>query len=401
MLTGGPPTVGNDVGAACEGIPMRDRASIRLAAVLVVCALASEAAAQQGPAIEPERLDVPHVSTVPANRGEGVELSVLHYAASDATGAVVVVSSDPLPVDAAFGLDGPDLDHLAFLAERGLDVYAADVTGYGFSPRPRMDEPCNTPGDVQNEFLIPHPLYIPCDGDYGRVLTSLASDWEEIDAVVDFVIDRTGYARVGVVGWGVGAARAGGYAAEHPDKVERLALIAPAYDPDARTQIPSPYPEGFPIVVNDVDELLADWREMATCDGFGAFEEVSAALRPAINRGDPLAAQWGLVAGPLFRSPGRAGLDGWNRESAGRVAAPTLIVAGESDDTSWVNADALMDDLGADAKRLLRVACGTHWLLWETTRRQVADALAQFLATGEVEGRSETSLRLDAEGGFE
>lgn len=368
--------------------------------VWVAFALTGVATSQDGGGMEPERLDVPHVSTVPANRGERVELSVHHYAAPDPIGAVVVVSPDPLPVDAALGLDGPDFDHLALLAERGLDVYAADVTGYGFSPRPRMNDPCSTPPDVQSELLIPHPLYIPCDGEYGRVLTSLETDWDEIDTIVDFVIERTGGTRVGLVGWGMGAARVGGYAARHPDKVERLALIAPAYDPDGPAEIPSPYPGGFPLVVNHVDTILSDWRAMATCQGFGAYEDVHAALRPAVNRLDPLAAQWGLIAGSLFRSPGRAGLNGWDRNAAGSVSVPTLIVEGESD-TRATNVDALYSDLGADTKLRLEVECGTHWLLWEATRRPLADALGEFLATGEVGGRSDGSLRLDAEGAIE
>lgn len=375
---------------------MRYGARLRLT-VVIVFALTGTATSQEGSAIEVERLEVPHISTVPANRGERVELSVHHYAASEPIGAVVVVSSDPLPVDAAFGLDGPELDHLARLAGRGFDVYAADVTGYGFSPRPQMHDACGTPGDVQTELLIPHPLYIPCEGGYGRVLTSLETDWEEIDAIVDFVSERTGDARVGLVGWGAGAARMGGYAARHPDKVERLALIAPAYDPDAPSEVPSPYPEGFPIVVNDVDELISDWREMSTCDGFAAFEEVVAVLRPSINELDPLAAQWGLIPGPLFRSPGRVGPNGWNHEAAGRVSAPTLIVAGEHD-TRSTNVDTLIDDLSEAVSLRIDVACGTYWLMWEATRGQIADALGQFLATGEVGGRTEGTLRMDAEG---
>jgi pimeloyl-ACP methyl ester carboxylesterase len=375
---------------------MRIGARVRWTVILAF-AVTGITAAQEGGAIEAERLAVPHVSTVPANRGERVELSVHHYPASEPSGAVVVVSSDRLPVDAAFGLDGHELDHLALLAARGLDVYAADVTGYGFSPRPQMHDACGTPGEVQSELLIPHPLYIPCEGGYGRVLTSLATDWDEIDAVVDFVIDRTGDPRVGLVGWGLGAARMGGYAALNPDKVERLALIAPAYDPNAPTKLPAPYPEGFPIVVNEVDALLSNWGEMTTCDDFAAFEEVSAALQPSVNRLDPVAAQWGLIPGPLFRSPGRVGLNGWNHATAGRVSAPTLIVVGESDSRA-TNVDELVDDLGAVTRLQLEVACGTHWLLWEATRRPIAEALAQFLATGEVGGRSEGTLRLDAEG---
>lgn len=378
---------------------MRYGARVRLTLVLLF-ALTGIATSQESSAIEVERHDVPHVSTVPANRGERVELTVHRYAASEPIGAVVIMSSDPLSVDAAFGLGGPELDHLALLAERGFDVYAADVTGYGFSPRPQMHDACGTAGEVQSELLIPHPLYIPCEGGYGRVLTSLATDWEEIDAIVDFVLDRTGETRVGLVGWGVGAARAGGYAALHPDKVERLALIAPAYDPSVPAEVPSPYPEGFPIVVNDVDALLSDWREMSTCDGFGAFDEVSTALRPTVNRLDPLAAQWGLIPGPLFRSPGRVGLNGWNREAAGRVSAPTLIVVGENDARS-TNVDALIDDLSAAVSLRIDVACGTHWLLWEATRRPIADAVGRFLATGEVGGRNEGALRMDAEGTFD
>ena len=55
-----------------------------------------------------------------------------------------------------------DLDYKSYsiataLAEQGFDVYLMDHTGFGRSPRPTMDDPCNV-DPSQQQLLIPKPL---------------------------------------------------------------------------------------------------------------------------------------------------------------------------------------------------------------------------------------------------
>ncbi len=45
------------------------------------------------------------------------------------------------PGTMAFDFGHKDYSWMAALARAGLDVFAMDMTGYGFSSRPLMDEP--------------------------------------------------------------------------------------------------------------------------------------------------------------------------------------------------------------------------------------------------------------------
>ena len=103
------------------------------------------------------------------------------------------------------------------------------MTGYGRSTRPApMNDPCNLAPDRQATFVPPDPA--PCDASYPSQLTTIASDWNDIDAVVDHIRALRRVTRVSLVAWSLGGPRAGGYAAQHPDKVHRLVLLAPAYN---------------------------------------------------------------------------------------------------------------------------------------------------------------------------
>ena len=70
-------------------------------------------------------------------------------------------------------------------------------------------------------------------------LTSLGSDWHDIDAVVDHIRTLRGVAKVSLVAWSLGGPRAGGYAAQHPEKVHRMVLFAPAYNRAAAATAPA------------------------------------------------------------------------------------------------------------------------------------------------------------------
>jgi len=194
---------------------------------------------------------VPHVSTVPANEGERVGIylrekaaaSTLTEAGTALDGRVVLfihggsVSSVP-----DYDLDYKDYSWMAFLAEAGFDTFAMDQSGYGRSPRPMMDDPCNMSPEDQAQ-VTPNPLSGPCEPSYAFGSTTVQSDWDEIDSVVDYIRELRGVARVSLIGWSAGGRRAGGYAARFPEKVDKLFLYAPGYSPDG----PSEAPAGLPL----------------------------------------------------------------------------------------------------------------------------------------------------------
>src|SRR6202165_4692297 len=89
------------------------------------------------------------------------------------------------PAEVAFDVPHQDYSWMAYLAHAGFDVFSMDMTGYGRSTRPpAMNDPCNLSREQQAAFV---PALIPavCAASYGQQMTTLASDWHDIDAVVD------------------------------------------------------------------------------------------------------------------------------------------------------------------------------------------------------------------------
>src|SRR6187455_716173 len=173
-------------------------------------------------------------STVPAIAGQPAQLYVRErvVAGSALRGAispdrvVLFVHGAGTPAEVAFDLPYQDYSWMAFLARAGFDVFSVDMTGYGRSTRPApMNDPCNLARDRQVGFVAS-----PCAPSYPHTLTSMASDWADIDAAVNYIRTLRHVDRVSLVAWSRGGPRAGGYAAQHSDRVRRLVVLAPAYD---------------------------------------------------------------------------------------------------------------------------------------------------------------------------
>src|ERR1700686_751197 len=88
------------------------------------------------------------------------------------------------PGQVSFDVPYQDYSWMAYLAHAGFDVFAMDMTGYGRSTRPAaMNDPCNLAPAQQGAF-VPALIPAPCAASYPHQVTTLASDWHDIDAVV-------------------------------------------------------------------------------------------------------------------------------------------------------------------------------------------------------------------------
>jgi pimeloyl-ACP methyl ester carboxylesterase len=301
---------------------------------------------------------------------------------------VLFVHGAGTPAEVAF--DTPIGDHswMAHLASAGFDAFSMDTTGYGRSTRPApMNDPCNL-SEAQQAQFVPGLIAAPCKPSYPGQLTNLASDWHDIDAVVDHIRKLRGVQKVSLVAWSLGAPRAGGYTAQHPEKVNRMVLLAPAYNRAAPATAPASLPNpGTVFNTQSRSEFIANWNRQVGC-----ADQYDPSVRDAVwaemLASDPVGATWG--AG-VRRAPSTTTW-GWNAAMIGSTRVPTMIIAGALD--KQVPPDrvrAAYDDLGANHKVFVDLGCSSHNAMWEKNHLLMFDASLDWLSKGAL-GEQKTGM---------
>jgi pimeloyl-ACP methyl ester carboxylesterase len=342
---------------------------------------------------------ISHPSTVPAIAGQPVHLYVRERAQAGSVlrspsmsdRVVVFVHGAGTPAEVGFDVPLQDYSWMAFLAQAGYDVFAMDTTGYGRSTRPApMDDVCNLSPEQQSA-LVPRVLPDVCPPSYPRQMTTLASDWDDIDAVVDYVRGLRHVDQVDLVAWSLGGPRSAGYAARHPDKIGKLVLLAPVYVPNAPANPPAQVPaEGVAMNTQSQTEFIANWdRQVGCADQYDPA--VAEAVWSSMLESDPVGATWGsgVRRAPLVTSWG------WNVETASGLRIPTLMVSGEHD--KQVNPDSvrqLWHDLGSTQKVFVDLACSSHNAMWERRHLVLFEASLDWLNASSVNGVQNGMLRL-------
>jgi pimeloyl-ACP methyl ester carboxylesterase len=263
-----------------------------------------------------------------------------------------------------------------------------DHTGYGFSPRPLMDDPCNMTAD-DRATLPAATRPSSCRPGGGQALTSLRSDVDELDTIVDYVRSLRNVERVHLIGWSAGGRRVAAYAATRPEKVHRLVLFAPGVRSDA--EFPEP---GAPMTLQSRETLMQDrWQSRVACE-----DQVDPGIRDVIWQTimafDSLGSVWGAPEGVMRVST--ATRQPWNRETSASIAAPTLIMVGEQDELLAAGREMYADMAGTGSTVLVEMACATHLAVWEATQyRFMHEASREWLTSGSVMGRRQGVLSVE------
>jgi pimeloyl-ACP methyl ester carboxylesterase len=301
---------------------------------------------------------------------------------------VLFVHGAGTPAEVAFDVPYQDYSWMAYLAEAGFDVFSMDMTGYGRSTRPApMNDPCNLAPEGQAGFV---PV-TPCESSYPQQMTTLASDWHDIDAVVDHLRALRGVERVSLVGWSLGGPRAAGYAARHPEKVDRIVLLAPAYNRNARAEAPAEVPaRGATLSTQSRADFVANWDRQVGCAN-QVDPAAAVSVWSEMLASDPVGATWGpgVRRAPLVTSWG------WTQAVVMKTATPMLLVAAVHD--KQVSPDRVREmyaDLGATQKVLLDLGCSSHNAMWETNHLLLFAASREWLTSGTVEGQRSGVVRL-------
>ena len=337
-------------------------------------------------------------STVPAIAGQQAQIYVRERIAEGiknpaADRVVLFVHGAGTPAEVAFDVPIGDYSWMAFLAKNGFDAFSMDTTGYGRSTRPApMNDPCNLSGEQQKQF-VPSLIAAPCKPAYPGQLTTIASDWNDIDAVVEHIRKLRNVQKVSLVAWSLGGPRAGGYAAQHPDKVHRLVLLAPAYNRDAAAD-PPPLPRpGVVFNTQSRSEFDANWDRQIACEN-QVDPKVREVVWAEMIASDSTGAKWGTG---VRRAPSTTTW-GFNKAMIGAMKTPTLMIAGAHDkQVTPERVRTAFDDLGSTNKVLIDLGCASHNAMWESNHLMLFNASLEFLKEGTVNGRRSGALRM----GFE
>ena len=361
----------------------------------VVLAAASLSAQNGAPKILSVDHKVTVKSIVPAIAGEPAQIYVrervadgLKNAAADRV--VLFVHGAGTPAEVAFDVPTGDYSWMAFLAKNGFDVFSMDTEGYGRSSRPApMNDPCNLSDEQQKQF-VPKLIPAPCKATYPGQLTTIASDWHDIDAVVDHIRRLRNVQKVSMVAWSLGGPRAGGYAAQHPDKVNRLVLLAPAYGRDAAADPPALPRPGTAFNTQSRTEFDANWDRQVGCEN-QVDPKVREVVWAEMIASDPTGAKWGTG---VRRAPSTTTW-GFNKAMISGMKVPTLMIAGAHD--KQVPPDRVRtayDDIGSSDKVLIDLGCASHNAMWEANHMTMFNASLEWLKDGTVNGQRSGVFKL-------
>ena len=364
---------------------------------LVLTLLASSLAAPAQPDDSGQLLTIDHYvnvkSTVPAIAGQTATLYVrervlagplARSAASDRL--VLFVHGAGTPAEVAFDVPYQDYSWMAYLAKAGYDVFAMDTTGYGRSTRPApMNDPCNLAKDRQLPFAK-----APCAPSHPHQLTTIQSDWDDIGAVVDYVRALRRVDKVSLIGWSLGGPRAGGFAGQHPDKVQKLVLLAPAYNRNAAAGPPAQMSASAAFNTQSRDDFSANWDRQVGCpDQYD--RATSDSVWSEMMASDPVGATWG----PGVRRAPQTAVWGWTPALAGKTMIPTLLVAGIHDkQVPPQRVQELFADLGTKEKVLLDLGCASHNAMWERNHLLMFKASLDWLSSSTVNGAKDGVVKL-------
>jgi pimeloyl-ACP methyl ester carboxylesterase len=338
-------------------------------------------------------------STVPAVAGQDTQIYVREVVQARtvlrsgpaADRVVLFVHGAGTPAEVAFDVPYQDYSWMAYLAKAGFDTFSMDMTGYGRSTRPAaMNDPCNLAKDQQTAY-VPSLIPGPCSASYARQLTTIASDWNDLDAVVNHVRSLRHVERLSLVAWSLGGPRAGGYAAQHPEKVLKLVLLAPAYNRGSAAGPPEKVPADGPAMnTQSHEEFTANWDRQAGCPD--QYDRATAdVVWSKMLESDPVGATWGsgVRRAPLVTTWG------WNQATVAKIQIPTLMVSGVHDQqVPPARVKTLYDDLGSRQKVFVDLACSSHNAIWERNHLLLFQASLEWLAKSAVKGGAEGTIKL-------
>jgi len=242
-----------------------------------------------------------------------------------------------------FDLQIRDYSLMDVLATNGFDVWAIDIHGYGHSDK--------------------------TDKDWSGFQSAAA----DIDAAVKYMTRLRGVSKIDLLGWSAGTLRAGLYTMQHPERVAKLILYAPAWKATAE------YREQVHKKIENGGTPLGQYRINTEAAARSDFVEGKLAQDPQFEEDVvELYAKEALQTDP--RSP-NAFVDYPNLPilDPSRILVPTMIIFGEYD--YFAREEDLLpffSQLGTKDKRFVVLPHAGHALLLEKDHRRFQQEVLGF-----------------------
>jgi pimeloyl-ACP methyl ester carboxylesterase len=376
--------------------PLASFRSLAVCLSLLLAASTQTALADDGEQLLTIDHYVPVRSTLPSMGGQQTQIYVRERVKAGtalrgaSAGIVLFIHGAGTPAEVAFDVPYQDYSWMAYLAQAGYDVFSMDTTGYGRSTRPAaMNDPCNLAPEQQAK-LVPSLIAKPCGPNYPYQLTTIASDWGDIGAVVDYVRTQRRVQRVSLVAWSLGGPRSGGYAAQNPDKVGKLVLLAPAYSREMAASAPTLPAPGVAMNTQSRADFDANWERQVGCTD--QYDPLAAqSVWASMLASDPVGATWGSG---VRRAPQTTSW-GWTTDVVKKTQVPTLMVSGIHDkQVLQERVRNFYADLGSPQKVFIDLGCSSHNAMWEKNHMLLFRASLEWLQSGTVNGMKTGMLRL-------
>ena len=284
--------------------------------------------------------------------------------------AIVLVPGRTVPGTAAFDLQYQDYSLMERLALHGIDAYAVNFLGFGFSALKNgnpLDEPCNAslppcsvpPGgsctptatcDCQNttlltqnkmdqqgstRYLNPNPLTARCAhlNDIKKHFDRVTNEGAQLDVVIDDVLAKTGLERAHLLGYSAGGHAVGKYLGDDVSRQSKIAgvifLDSSGFGGIAGLDEPLLPITTWPLGLIDRTDVMANFNLGGTpCPG-QQDPAIGDAIWTAIKSRDPIGPGWGPSDG-LSRYPIVSRFL-WNPTVASRIEVPALHIHGLKD----------------------------------------------------------------------
>ena len=277
----------------------------------------------------------------------------------------VVLFLEPFGVPSAEAFDVPGYSWMEELAKGGYDAWALDFRGFGKSTRPAAMEhpPLENPPVVRATDAI-----------------------KDVEAAVEFIQKRRSVGRVSIIGWSWGAVVAGMYAAEHPEKVNKLVLYGamhcfrlpsmthPLEDRPGvlKVKLPAYQLATFEMTLHHWKMMLKG-RELVASEAIEAVRKVFIESDPTSRTRTPHSIR--RPVGPLVDL-----YYIWSDKpiyDAAKIKAPMLLIRGDED--FFADPTFLSRLTGTMQKKEVVITDATHWVLYEKNRDRLQAETANFL----------------------